>query len=380
MFYILIFVVSGIHGFQFQKNDLRIKYEVSSFKTCAVIPNSLILSLVPSVSLNDCVWHCAFRSTCTGLNYKKKFPLCELYTGNEVQEKLGNCVYIKRRDIEVEHSQCDLETNGGMTCDIPGSNTVKECPYPDVANGKPMGNVFSIGSKQTIECNPGYVIHDTNTLTCLANGTWEVLRGSWKECSKPVIQNAEVELNICTKPSMTLATVRCDTHYISNKTTDAKNVITEETISCDKSGTWSPSIDCIVNNNIQNVAMDKPANQSSTYHNHNAHLATDGIWNTENSDTGKACSYTDVYVEDTTWWEVNLLQAYSIRQLKILNRDSECPYPDVANGKSSGNEFSIGSKQTIECNPGYVIHDTNELKCLENGTWEVIRGSWKGEK
>ena len=99
-FIFLIFLIfSRICCFQFMNNGVNINFKISNFKTCADVPASLKILTVPNFSLNDCVSSCAFRPTCDGLNYKKKFLLCELYNGENIQGYVGNCVNIKRSDI-----------------------------------------------------------------------------------------------------------------------------------------------------------------------------------------------------------------------------------------------------------------------------------------
>jgi hypothetical protein len=97
---LLLSIFANVYCFQFKKNSVNIKYGITNFKSCAIIPTSFNILKVTDLSLNDCVSSCVFRSACAGLNYRKRFLLCELYNGELTQEYFADCVNIKRSDIE----------------------------------------------------------------------------------------------------------------------------------------------------------------------------------------------------------------------------------------------------------------------------------------
>ncbi|XP_060588355.1 uncharacterized protein LOC132743807 isoform X2 [Ruditapes philippinarum] len=314
IFLFLFYFVTTIDCFNFQKDGVDIKYKVSNFKTCVDIPEISKLSIT-SVPLNDCVFNCAVTRNCDGLVFKRQFPLCELYKGpvNEL-ERTGNCVHIKREDIrDVNGNGQQCAANGDTACSNIG------CQYPEIQNGKPEGNMFSVGSTQIIKCDTGYVIHGNDTIKCMENGIWNSLPECWKECTELKIPFANVTWNT------THADMTCYTDFVSNKTEDYNQNITTETFTCDKQGNWSPNVECTHYNNILNIALHKNATQRSTSNNRTATRATDGIWDS-NMTASKSCSHTKpLYLtspkEIQTWWEVDLEKEYSIQTIFILTRD-----------------------------------------------------------
>jgi hypothetical protein len=68
---------------------------------------------------------------------------------------------------------------------------------------------------------------------------------------------------------------------------------------------------------IFNMALYKPARQSSTYLGRVANLATDGLWYPDFNDG--SCTHAEL-LEERSWWEVDLLETYSIRRVVILSR------------------------------------------------------------
>ncbi|XP_060556678.1 uncharacterized protein LOC132717261 [Ruditapes philippinarum] len=135
------------------------------------------------------------------------------------------------------------------------------------------------------------------------------------ECSVPVFDNAYVDADMEQYPAR--ATVTCHENYVSTKTNSKLYNITEESLICNKTGSWIPDITCTYFLNIFNMALYKPARQSSTYVGFVANLATDGLWYPDFNDG--SCMHADL-LEESSWWEVDLLETYSIRRVVILIR------------------------------------------------------------
>ncbi|XP_052695228.1 fucolectin-like [Crassostrea angulata] len=68
---------------------------------------------------------------------------------------------------------------------------------------------------------------------------------------------------------------------------------------------------------LSNLAIDKPATQSTTYRDYNATNAVDGNRGT-NVGVDK-CAYTD-HGDSNPWWRVDLQAVYNITSVRILNR------------------------------------------------------------
>ncbi|XP_041360059.1 fucolectin-1-like isoform X2 [Gigantopelta aegis] len=70
---------------------------------------------------------------------------------------------------------------------------------------------------------------------------------------------------------------------------------------------------------LVNLALKKPAIQSSTFLNLTASLATDGLIGTRS--TKNECSHTGVYHRNPNpWWEVDLGGVHTINRVSVLNR------------------------------------------------------------
>ena len=73
----------------------------------------------------------------------------------------------------------------------------------------------------------------------------------------------------------------------------------------------------------ENVALHKPANQSSTYSDAVAGRAVDGITKTDHDKSEGGCTATDGRTNEE-WWMVNLGKPYAIINITIFNRDGSC--------------------------------------------------------
>lgn len=68
-----------------------------------------------------------------------------------------------------------------------------------------------------------------------------------------------------------------------------------------------------------NIALGKPASQSTDFFNGKASWANDG--NRDSAYEKGSCSHT--MQEETNWWQVDLQGIYSIASVFIVNRDIE---------------------------------------------------------
>lgn len=68
---------------------------------------------------------------------------------------------------------------------------------------------------------------------------------------------------------------------------------------------------------LSNLALRKPANQSSTLWIHTAEYAVDGNYGTDI--TEDQCTHTDTN-DMNPWWMVDMQTVYSITSIRIVNR------------------------------------------------------------
>lgn len=80
---------------------------------------------------------------------------------------------------------------------------------------------------------------------------------------------------------------------------------------------------CISAADNVDIALFKPTVQSSTFSTYTASLAVDG--NTDaNFYGGNSCSHTELVGNVASWWEVDLLQVYSVKRVKVTTRIDYC--------------------------------------------------------
>eukprot|EP00105_Crassostrea_gigas_P046625 XP_019930773.1 PREDICTED: uncharacterized protein LOC105348035 isoform X2 [Crassostrea gigas] len=85
-------------------------------------------------------------------------------------------------------------------------------------------------------------------------------------------------------------------------------------LNCQSNGEWKNDIVCTV---LPNIALRKPAEQSSTLLHYHATYAVDG---NRGTDVGvDKCTHTGDG-DTNPWWRVDLLAVYSITSVRILNR------------------------------------------------------------
>jgi hypothetical protein len=101
----------------------------------------------------------------------------------------------------------------------------------------------------------------------------------------------------------TQAAYKCDHGY---------ELIGPEQVNCLASGRWSASPP----NCVTNIAIGKPTNQSSTVRGGDSKNANDGKLITQHD--SKYC--TETKVDQSPWWQIDLLQVYEIRSIRILGR------------------------------------------------------------
>ncbi|XP_035696406.1 uncharacterized protein LOC118429888 isoform X1 [Branchiostoma floridae] len=87
-----------------------------------------------------------------------------------------------------------------------------------------------------------------------------------------------------------------------------------------KQNGWVESAEVSVSCTVENVALGKPASQSSTNGANTAGLAVDGEKGT--SVPGNQCTLTNP--EDGPWWQVDLGRNYPIGRVRVLNRGDCC--------------------------------------------------------
>ncbi|KAF6202316.1 hypothetical protein GE061_004714 [Apolygus lucorum] len=124
------------------------------------------------------------------------------------------------------------------------------------------------------------------------------------KCGHPAVPpNAKLKLSSDSLESGTTATYTCDDGY---------ELFGSETATCSTSGTWQSELPFCGTN----VALRRPANQSTSVRGGAANNANDGDKTTVHD--GKKC--TETMKEVSPWWQVDLLRPYPIRVVRITTR------------------------------------------------------------
>lgn len=141
-------------------------------------------------------------------------------------------------------------------------------------------------------------------LRCLAVGYTLLAVAAGGNCPHPAVPlYAAVHFSSEDRSAGSTATYSCDEGY---------ELFGVPTRTCSQDGRWSGELPyCAVN-----VAYGKPANQSSTVRGGDAKNANDGDLTTLHEN--RFC--TETKVENAPWWQVDLLQAYEVRVVRILTR------------------------------------------------------------
>ena len=132
------------------------------------------------------------------------------------------------------------------------------------------------------------------------------------------------------------ATLKADTQAIY-KCDHGYELLGSEQTTCLPTGRWSNSPPSCVTN----IALGKPTNQSSTVRGGDSKNANDGRLITQHD--SKYC--TETKVDQSPWWQLDLLQVYEIRSVRLLGR--ACCNPQLS---LHDIEIRVGNSSTLQGN------------------------------
>lgn len=132
------------------------------------------------------------------------------------------------------------------------------------------------------------------------------------------------------------ATLKADTQA-SYKCDQGFELLGQDTIICLPSGRWSASPPVCVTN----IAIGKPTNQSSTVKGGDSKNANDGKLITQHD--SRHC--TETRVDPSPWWQIDLLQPYEIRSVRLLGR--ACCNPSLS---LHDIEIRVGNSSSLQGN------------------------------
>ncbi|KAL4219469.1 calcium ion binding [Mactra antiquata] len=187
LFYALFLVIAAqcINLHEIIQDDITLKYSVNQTFTCAEDIDKF--QMIPQVKLSDCVVECALRNHCEVMNYHPNVPVCELFgteksSPNRERSTSQTCIRVRKEDITVLKSPCDIPCVNGTACDRKSKNCVfKECYQgPTVRNGGHLGNKRINGSKVRFKCKKGYILRSAENTAICQNGQWNRQRSCFR--------------------------------------------------------------------------------------------------------------------------------------------------------------------------------------------------------
>nr|XP_034315276.1 neurogenic locus notch homolog protein 2 [Crassostrea gigas] len=263
-----------------------------------------LIQTFTEVSFLDCVTECMVTPRCKSVNYFKGANYCEINYENKTTAEtryVDNAGWVYS---EKEHWPKELAGScSNSTCEI--NQTCKhkrysedkffkcvlsDCGIPDIKgiNLSSIKREDAIGLHRRIHasCFEGYNQSGSGPLICQSNGEWkyDIVCEDINECLDDPCHNGGT----------------CSNNDGSFK--------------CTCAGVFTGAL---CNEVLTNIALGKPAKQSTTQIEYNAEYAVDGNLGT---DVGlDKCAHT-ADRDTNPWWRVDLEAVYSITSVRILNR------------------------------------------------------------
>ncbi|XP_052694391.1 neurogenic locus notch homolog protein 3-like [Crassostrea angulata] len=312
-----------------------------------------VIQSFTELSFLDCVIECLVTPRCKSVNYFKGANFCESNYDNQTTAEtkyveIAGWVYSDKehwpKDLAGACSSSNCQLN--ETCkhkryteDTVFECVLSDCGIPDLKgidlNTTRREDAIGIHRRIHASCADGYSQSGSGRLNCQSNGEWKydiVCREDTDECQNDPCLNGAT----CTNTSGSF-NCTCDAGWTG--------IVCDEDINecldnpCQNGGTCSNSAGsftctcaggftgALCNEVLPNIALGKPAEQSSTLLDYNAADAVDGYNGTEFG-VDKWCAHTDDG-DTNPWWRVDLQAVYYITSVRILNRGRD-QYGDLS--------------------------------------------------
>ncbi|XP_060581474.1 thrombospondin-1-like [Ruditapes philippinarum] len=160
-------------------NNFELEYFVTYENWCKSDKDRF--QFIVGITIEQCVAECSARDHCNSLIYRNQINGCELFLTSETdQSNPGECVYVRKDNINVTKSPCQEGCDNGKVCEsassIKGMCNIKECINTKAPkNGTVLGNQRGVGDKIRYMCNPGYEPKNDGqepVAVCLHSGQW----------------------------------------------------------------------------------------------------------------------------------------------------------------------------------------------------------------
>ncbi|XP_057625999.1 C4b-binding protein alpha chain [Chionomys nivalis] len=239
-------------------------------------------------------------------------------------------------------------------CEPNGCTNIPDIPHASwLQNFLPKKeDIYPVGATLQYRCHPGYApaTRERTTLVCQKDFTWSPFKGC-KEVCCPVPDSKNVKIiqhmklspeNGCTYFYNDKVSYKCQDDNISSAT-------------CKSDGTWNPRTpSCDQNCNVPPNIAHGHYTKSTEY------LPPFRPKATYECDKGyRLVGEADIYCRYSQWTP-------AAPQCKAV-----CQKPEIKNGMLSANkdQYVESESATIQCYSGFALLGSQNITCLENGTW-----------
>ncbi|XP_019851357.1 PREDICTED: uncharacterized protein LOC100634273, partial [Amphimedon queenslandica] len=235
---------------------------------------------------------------------------------------------------------------GGSWNDTAPTCNPVNCGDPGtLTNGTRNGTVFTFNSTVLYSCDTGYTITGATSLTCLSNGLWDASVPSCDivNCSNPgEPTNGMLQGGTFTYNSV--VTYNCSVGYSLTGTTS---------LTCLADGTWNTSVPSCPPVNCGDPGTPTNGSSNGSVYTYNSVVSYQCIsgYSISGADTLSCLS--------TGSWNGSVPYCYP-----------DCTDPgDPSNGQRTGDTFNYNSVLSYTCNTGYNLTGESSITCLSNGSW-----------
>ncbi|XP_060566646.1 sushi, von Willebrand factor type A, EGF and pentraxin domain-containing protein 1-like [Ruditapes philippinarum] len=325
------------------------------------------------ITVEDCILECRRRTLCAAVNYNNYVKHCALRNSSGLalsglEPKWCFDVVVNNETIELDGPCNENPCNETSMCIDSSKPPFFRCiivyckSETDIVNAsfriKPLS---SVGDKNELVCDKGFTPIGPSSVTCLSDGNWSSTDFEClKNCPSIPIKSSALVSSWSTYRFVdnTIATFNCKNGYYN---------ITDRTIVCNKTGTWS-EFECLPYCHQTDIVPipnggPTPGNiytifEQAKYMCNSGYYLSDGIPEITCGNDGK--------------WSAPQVECYPF-----------CQLPAVANGifqNLPAQPIKKDVSVTYTCNSGYYTHpDVSQptAVCLLTGEWQYAAACYK---
>lgn len=316
-------------------------------------------------------------------------------------------------------SYCEIQSKGVAWSDpLPECVSVKCRAPPDINHGRHSGgdeDFYTYGSSITYRCYPNFSLIGSASITCsVVNKTVGVWSPSPPTCERINCPQPYVLHGVIDSGFRATYKYKDSVRFACLKGTILRG---KNTISCEADGNWHPSppicepkVCCPVPDpkNVKIIQHMKlsPENGCTYFFNDkvsykcqdnrifSATCKSDGKWDPQTPSCDQNCNVPPNithgrYTKSTSYLGFQHKATYEcdkgyrlVGEADIYCRNSQwtpaapqckalCQKPEIRNGMLSANkdQYVESENATIQCYPGFALLGSQNITCLENGTW-----------